>query len=189
MRLAAVMAVGLLLAGLVSFRVSQAATPAIEFVPGSVSFTADARTATMDLRVTGAHDLGAYEIELAFDPAVVIVDRVDRVVGTAEQTSPNREWVTLPDPSASDTGYTQLSPGVIVFGGYSYGANNPPGLDGDVTLARLHLRGIGDGSSALHLNRVEVPDTQAAVQSPTGSDASVSVSGILRHLFLPMIGK
>lgn len=184
--LAALAAVIVLVVVLASFHGSQAATPAVEFVPASVSLTGDAPTATVDVRVTGVHDLGAYEIELAFDSSVVTVERVDRVVGTAEQPSVGREWVSLPDPS-SDTGYLQFAPGVITFGAYSFGANNPPGLDGDVTLARLHLRAVGNGSSPLHLNRVEITDTQAASQSLTGTDATVNASGIQIRLFLPLI--
>ncbi len=185
--MAAAIAFSVVMVGLFSFRASQAAAPAIEFVPPSVTLTPDARTATVDLRVTSAHDLGAYEIELAFDPNVVSIERVDRVVGTAEEPVPNRDWVSLPDPVTSGTSYTTLAPGVITFGGYSYGTNNPPGRDGDVTLARLHVRAVGNGSSALHLNRVEVTDTQAAAQSLTGPDASVTVSDIFRRVFLPLL--
>ncbi|MFN8470666.1 MAG: hypothetical protein U0822_00475 [Anaerolineae bacterium] len=187
--LAAVSAAVLLLLSFFSLRPSRADTPAIEFAPTSVSLTGAAPTASMDIRATGVHDLGAYEIELAFDPTVVAVERVERVVGTAEQPATGREWVTLPDPSSSSTGFTQLAPGVITFGGYSFGADNPPGLDGDVTLARLHLRGVGEGTSPLHLNRAEVTDTQAAAQSLTGPDATVSVSNILRRLFLPLLAQ
>ena len=176
-------------AGLAPSRASLAAEPAAEFVPSSVSLTGAAPTATVDVRVTGVHDLGGYEIELVFDPAVVVVERVDRVVGTAEQPSAGREWLSLPDPAASDIGYLQLAPGVITFGAYSFGANNPPGLEGDVTLARLHLRAVGNGSSLLHWNRIVTTDTQGTPQSLSGSDATVSASGIERRLFLPLLAK
>lgn len=187
--LAAISAAVLLFAALASLRTSQAATPALEFVPTSVSLTADVPTATLQIRATGVHDLGAYEIEVAFDPTIVAVESVERLVGTPEQPATGREWVSLPDAASSSTGYTQLAPGVITFGGYSFGANNPPGPDGDVTLVRLRLRGVGDGSSALHPNRAEITDTQAAAQPITGPDATVSVSGILRRLFLPLLAR
>ncbi|MFN8481637.1 MAG: hypothetical protein U0768_01100 [Anaerolineae bacterium] len=187
--LAAVIAAALLLVAFASLRTSQAATTALEFVPTSVSLTADAPTVAMDIRVTGAQDLGAYEIELSFDPSVVTVERVERVVGTAEQPATGREWVTLPDPATSGSGYTQLAPGVIIFGGYSFGTNNPAGLDGDVTLVRLRLRGASNGSSAIHIDRAEITDTQAAAQPVGGEDATVNVSGVLRRLFLPLLAR
>lgn len=162
-------------------------SPALEFTPASLSL-AEAATGVVDIRLLTATDLASYEIDLAFDPVIVSVDRVERIVGTETQPSPDRSWASLPsdDPAMS---YVVRSPGHISFGGYSFGANNPQGLDGDVTLVRLHLRGAGGGTSSLVAERVLTTNSSAQPSNPTATLGSVTVEGPAFRLFLPHLSR
>jgi hypothetical protein len=166
--------------------VSPAATqpsPTLEFSPATLDL-AEAAVGVVDIRLLAATDLASYEVDLAFDPAIVSVDRVERIVGSDAQPSPDRSWASLPsnDPAMS---YVVRSPGHISFGGYSFGVNNPPGLNGDVTLVRLHLRGVGAGTSSLVAERILVTTSSAQPSNPTATPGNVTVQGPAFRLFLP----
>ena len=146
-----------------------------DFVPASVT-VAPGGAALVDLRLHDAVDLAAYEVQLAFDPAVISVDRVDRLVGTGNPPPAGRTWVGLPLASDPNTTFTTLAPGVIAFGAYSYG-DVAAALDGNVLLARLTVRAVGTGNSTLHLTRTLVSNPDAQGSQPPAVDGSVAISG------------
>jgi len=151
-----------------------AAAPGLSFSP-SPATVAPGGTALIELRLGGGQDVGGYEVDLAFDPAIVAIDAVERVAGTATQPSPNRPWHSLPLSVDPNVTYTVLGPGRITFGAYSTADGNPPGLTGDLTLARLHVRALQAGGSALHLERAVVVDTAAQASAPNLTDGQVTV--------------
>lgn len=148
--------------------------PGLSFSPNPVNL-APGGTTLIDLRLTGGQDIGGYEVDLAFDPAIVAIDAVERIVGSAGQPSPNRPWYSLPLSVDPNVTYTVLGPGRITFGAYSTADGNPPGLTGDLTLARLHVRALQAGGSALHLERALVVNTAAQASAPNLTDGQVIV--------------
>lgn len=150
------------------------ATPALFFSP-SLASVAPGGTTLIDLRLAGGQGVGGYEVDLAYDATVIAIEQVERAVGTAAQPSPNRPWLGLPLSSDPNVTYTVLGPGRISFGAYSTADGNPPGLTGDLMLARLHVRALKVGSSALHLERALVVDTAAEMSAPSLADGQVMV--------------
>ena len=156
--------------------------PGLRFAPDRLALDRGA-TGVVEVQVQGALDLASFELDLVFDPAVVVVERVERVIGTDAQPTPSRVWLSL--PTAPDPGYVQLGPGRVSFGGFSYGENNPPGASGDLTLARLTVRGVRTGQSSLTLPRVLLTDTRAQAVTATAGAGLVSVAGGGYLLYLP----
>ncbi len=148
------------------------AAATFDFVPATLTL-APGGAATVDLRLRDAQNLAGYEVDLTLNPAVLAVDSVERLVGTPAQPSPNRTWTGLPASADPNVTFVQTAPDTIAFGAYSFGAG--PGLSGDVLLARLHVRGVGAGTSALHLSRTLAADTNAQGTTPPAVDASVTV--------------
>ncbi|MCW5850683.1 MAG: carboxypeptidase regulatory-like domain-containing protein [Anaerolineae bacterium] len=151
------------------------AATGFDFVPASLT-VAPGGAAVVNLRLRDAVDLAAYEVQLAFDPAIIAVDRVDRLVGTGNPPPAGRTWFSLPLSADPNVTFTPLAPGVIAFGAYSYG-DAAAALDGDVLLARLTVHAVGTGTSALHLNTVLVSNPDAQGSQPPSTDGSVTISG------------
>ncbi len=158
-------------------------TSRLQFAPADLTLNSG-DSAVIDLRLSGAQDLASYEMDLSFDPAVVAVERVERVVGTDAQPS-NRTWLSLPATGDPDVTFLQPQPGAVSFGAYSFGAANPPGLSGDVTLAHVRLRGVQGGTTTLHVTRVLTTDSRAQPSQPAADEGRVTVNGLYR-LFLPL---
>ncbi len=167
------------------------APPALSQTPPSLRLTPDrltldpGATGVLELRAQAVQDLAAFEADLAFDPTVVAVERVERVIGTEAQPTPSRGWSSL--PTSSDAGYIQLGAGRVSFGAYSYGTDNPPGAQGDAILARLTVRAVRSGQSSLRLTRALLANTEAQATTPTTSDGLVVVTGAGYSLFLPYL--
>lgn len=174
----------LTLAALATLTLAAPSAPTLLFAPSPVTITAPGISA-VELRMSGAQDLGAYEVELAFDPAVVAVHRVERVLGTPTQPTPGRDWTSLPLSEDPDVTFDSLGPGLVTFGAYSLG--DGAGATGDVTLARVYLRGVEAGTSALRIGRALVTNTQAVTDTPTASEGQAQVTGPAHRLYLPLI--
>lgn len=158
--------------------------------PAPVSLMMDlGATVPVELRVRDVQDLSSFEIDLAYDPSVVTLERVERLVG-APGFPTVRSWVSLPATNDPAVTFTQLEPGLVTFGAYSFGVDNPPGVSGDVPLARLHLRGKALGESPLRIDRVILADSAAQVISPTLQAGVVTVTPAYERpsrLFLPLL--
>lgn len=150
-----------------------ATVASFDFVPANLPLTPGG-VGTVDLRLVMAQNLAGYEVDLAFNPSIVVVDKVDRLIGTPTSPSPGRTWVSLPASGDPNITFIQVSPGVISFGAFSFGEGAGP--NGDVLLARIHIRAVGTGTSSLHLNRTLVSDPNAIPSTPGSSDGSVTVS-------------
>lgn len=176
----------LTLAALAAVTAAAPAAPGLSFSPASATING-LPGAVVELRLSDAQDVGAYEVDLSFDPAMVAVDRVERVIGTAAQPTPGRDWSSLPLSDDPNVTYDERAPGLISFGAFSLG--DTAGASGDVTLARLHLRGAKVGTSALRIERALVTSTQAITDTPTASAGQVQVVAPVYRLYLPLLAR
>lgn len=146
-------------------------------------------TAPVELRLGDVADLSSFEIDLAYDPAVVSLERVERLVGTPSYPTA-RSWVSLPTTNDPNVTFVPIEPGLVSFGGYSFAPDNPAGPEGDVPLVRLHLRGMAVGDSPLRIERALLADTAAQVIAATMQAGRVSVVAAVERphrLFIPLI--
>lgn len=119
---------------------------------------------TVQVVVDGAVDLGAFQFELLYDPAVVTV--TDVVLGpllggtgrTAQSIGPN-----------VDSGA-----GMVSFAAFSFGSQAGPAGTG--TLAILTFAALSSGTTDLTLQGVVVTDTMAQVQSASVEGGRVVVA-------------
>ena len=138
--------------------------------PVAVTLTSVGATATVDLSLNGAQNLGGYELDLGFDPAVVAIDKVEGLA-----TTPGRTWASLPVSSDPNVTFVTLQSGLISFGAYSYG-DQTQGSNGNVPLARVTVRAVGSGVTSLHIARFLAADVNAQTTTPTLADAPVTVT-------------
>ena len=119
---------------------------------------------TLDVVIAGVRDLGAFEFDVLYDPAVVWVTDVqmgDFLGGT------DRSVVPLGPEIDNDAG-------MVAFGGFTFG--EPPGPDGSGRLATIICQGRGAGTTGVTLVDVKVVDTRAALLTPLATlDGSVTV--------------
>ena len=119
----------------------------------------------MDLVIAGVSDLGAFELNLFYDPAVVWVTDVqmgDFMGGT------DRTVVPLGPEIDNDAG-------VVAYAGFTFGEQVGP--DGNGRLATIVCQARGEGTTAVTLANVQLVDTQAAPLTPLATlDGSVTVS-------------
>jgi general secretion pathway protein D len=150
------------------------ATPLVRLDPADVR-VAVGRTFTLSLQVDAPTNLGAYQVDLLYDPDVVQVITV-----------------TL-SPLLSSTGRTAapLGPltrnaGRTTFAGYSYG--QAPGVSQAGTLAQIRLRANRPGSTTLRLDHIQLTDPQANLQPAQAMAGQVEVTAPY-SVFLPVIVK
>jgi len=121
-------------------------------------------TFTVNVMVDGAVNLGAFQFDVIYDPAVVTVTNVE--IGpflgstgrTAQSVGPNIDNVA----------------GTVTFGAFSFGSNAGP--EGTGLLAAVTFTAVGSGSSALNLQNVVVTDTMANAQSASIEGGTVTVA-------------
>ncbi|MFN8498390.1 MAG: cohesin domain-containing protein [Anaerolineae bacterium] len=142
---------------------------ALQWSPTSVALANVGASSTIDLWLNAAQNLGGYEIDLAFDPAVVAIDRVDLLATTSGRT-----WASLPASTDPNVTFVTVASGVISFGGYSYGTQTQ-GSTGNVQLARVTLHAVGLGATTLHVSRALAAGADATTTSPTAADAQITV--------------
>lgn len=164
-----------LLAGLLSggLRPAGADTITVRLEPGRlVGDVGD--TVGVAVWVDGAVDLGAFEVHLGYDPAILQATGAE--LG-AFLGSTGRALVPL-GPA--------LREGEIRFAGASYGT--AAGADGSGALAEITFRVVGAGSSALTFNRVIVTDAMAQVLPADAIDGAFSTeAGLSSSVRLPLL--
>ena len=111
----------------------------------------------VEVVVNGVENLGAFEVELRYDPEVLRVEGVE--LGDFLFSINNK--VSLLGPKVCD--------GRILFGGYCYGFD--PGVSGEGVLGRLEFRGEG----YLELVRVQLVDIEGGLVSSSGTRPKVSL--------------
>ncbi|MBM4429801.1 MAG: hypothetical protein FJ026_05550 [Chloroflexi bacterium] len=133
--------------------------PAISAVQSGTVFT-------ISVQIDKAVDLGAFEFTLAFNPAVL---QVERVVLDSFLGSTGRSAVPL-GPTINNQA------GSVAFGAFSFGTSAGP--DGNGTLALIGWRAAGPGGSALNFSGVQLTDSQGRPQVPVNTEnGSVTVNG------------
>jgi len=131
--------------------------PAVQSVGPGHSFA-------VNVMVDGAADLGAFQFEVIYDPAVVAVTQVEL------------------EPFLESTGRTAQSigpdidngAGKATFGAFSFGAAVGP--EGTGGLANVTFTVVGSGTTALNLQDVLLTDTRANAQYPSVKGGTVTVA-------------
>lgn len=131
------------------------------------------------IAVEGASNMGAFEFEFNFDPAVV-------------STTVNN---IQPGPFLASTGRTSAAlrlanspnpPGAPLFGAYSYGEE--PGPDGSGVLATVSMLATAPGTSPLTLTGLKVTDIHGDELTALATTGSVTVGGsTVRPFYLPLL--
>ncbi len=128
---------------------------------------------TITVDVANADNLGSFNFELNYDPAILQVETVS-LGGTLQ-----------------GMGFTPQGP-IIASGKVTYGAASihAGGLNGSETLATIELKTRREGSSVLDLENVEVSDMGGNLQSVTVQDGQVQVGAPEQPtIYLPIILK
>jgi hypothetical protein len=134
----------LLFAG--SWSVSEAQAVNLQFEPRSVAADTGADF-TVAVRIANVEDLGFYQFDITFDPAVVQVMEV--ALG---------DFLASTGRSASGVGpLIDNQAGTVTYGGFSFGAQ--PGPNGEGLLAEVTFTGAADGVSTLRLGNIRVMNT------------------------------
>ncbi len=131
---------------------------------------------TVALEIEDAENLGAFQFDMAFDPAVVQVEAVtlgDFLGSTGRSTAPLGPEI---DNAA----------GTVTLGGFTFGRQ--PGAGGDGVLAIVTLAAQEMGSNWLALDNVQVTATLGRAQAVTVQSGSVMV-GLTRSIYFPLIAK
>ena len=131
--------------------------------PASGAVGTDEASYTVNIEVGTVSDLGHFQFDLLFEPAVVQVSSVNLgwFLGSA-----GRSTATV-GPDINNT------TGIVTFGGYSYGSN--PGASGSGTLATVTFTPAAQGSSAFTLQNVQLIDTVSGVIPVQLNDGQVQV--------------
>jgi len=115
--------------------------------PSSKRIGVDESNATVDVRVEDITDLGGFEFQLDYDPAIVYVD--DVTLGSFLGSGGKNTAALGP---TIDNGS-----GSVTFGGFSYGSGT--GADGTGTLATITFSPQVTGTTALTLSNVQMRDS------------------------------
>lgn len=156
-----------------------------EALPASVTVRVDPSASivmvgdafTIGIIIDGALNLGSFEFELAYDPA--ILQAMDVTLGPFLGSTGRSIGVV--GPTIDNVG------GRVTFGAFSFGSQ--PGPSGTGTLAAIAFSAAGVGTSLLDLQNTQVTDTLGNPQTPvTEEDGMVSViAGMSYRVYLPSL--
>lgn len=137
-----------------------------------------ANTLALELRILDASNLGAFELDLVYDPAMVQVTgfTLGSFLGQTTSCTPmaGRCAIAL-GPRAQA--------GAIALGAYTTGTGAGP--TGDGTLGVLHLRPTGRGGvTTLQITNARLTDVGATLSIPATRDATLVLQS---RLFLPLV--
>ncbi len=135
-------------------------------VQPAVTTTSLNATVSVNVVITDAADLGAFEFTLSFAPAVVSVTDVQ--LGAFLGSSSRPAYALGP--------HIDNNAGAISFGGYTLGAS-PAGPNGAGVLATITFHALSVGSSDLIFTHSLVTDRLAAIQAVTTQPGQIIVSG------------
>jgi len=116
---------------------------------------------TVDIMVEDITNLAAYQAQLTYDPAIVHVTAVTQApfLGSTGRT------VVPVGPSISNT------VGIVTFGAFTFGT--PPGASGTGVLATITFQPQAAGTSALHLQNLQLADPNGNLIPATTQDGQV----------------
>jgi general secretion pathway protein D len=134
-------------------------------------------TFTINVVIDDALNLGSFQFDLIYDPA--IVQATDVTLGPFLGSTGRSTGVVGP--------IIDNTAGRVAFGAFSFGSQ--PGPSGTGTLATITFSTAGAGTSPLDLQNSQVTDTLGNPQSPvTEEDGMASVTtGLPHRIYLPCI--
>jgi len=119
---------------------------------------------TVNVMVDRAANLGAFQFDMIYDPAVVTVNQVEL-----------RPFLGSTGRTAQSVGTSiDNAAGIVTFGAFSFGSNAGP--EGTGSLAAITLTAAGSGTSALNLQNVLVTDVMVNTQSVSVEGGTVMVA-------------
>lgn len=118
---------------------------------------------TVTVGIQDAQDLGAFQFNLGFDPAIV---QVNGLALSPFLGSTGRNTAALGPEIDNEAG-------LVRYGAFSYGSQ--PGPGGDGTLVTITLTAQALGTTVLDLDRVRLSDTAATAQTATVQDGTATV--------------
>ena len=131
-------------------------------------------TFTVSVVIFEAVNLGAFQFEMHYDPAVV---HAEEATPGPFLGSSGRNVLPVPGLPTIDN-----DAGRLAFGAFSFGTQ--PGPDGRGALAKATIIAQRAGSSALDLQAVVITDPEGQEQPVTVTDGAAMVK---RSLYLPLI--
>jgi hypothetical protein len=128
--------------------------------------------------IENAQDLGAFEFEYDFSPAI------------ASATVDDIQLAGMLGSTGRTTGALRLAsapgrPGVPLFGAYSYGAANGP--NGSGVLATIAMTAVSPGTSQLGLSGLKVTNVTGNELLANAISGSVTVIAAPRLIYLPLL--
>ncbi len=157
---------------------SDAQPPLTVRVLGPASPVPVGRMFTVTVEIENAQDLGAFEFEYNFTPAVAsaAVDNIQLggMLGSTGRTTGALRLASAPG-----------RPGVPLFGAYSYGAASGP--NGSGVLATVTMTAVSPGASQLSLSGLKVTDVAGNEVLSSATAGGVTVVAGLRYIYLPLL--
>jgi len=150
------------LATSISLAWSESPEPTVRIEPANIQ-TSAGDTIQITIEIHDVANLGAFQFDLTYDPAIVQVDNI-----------------TLGDfPGSTGRSVNPLGPkiqaGKAVYGAFSFG--DAAGPDGSGALATVTLKALAGGQTPLGLGNVQVIDIGGARIQASTQGAAVTVSG------------
>lgn len=139
-------------------------------------------TGSVNVQISNAQNLGAFEFIIAFDPAVVNAVANGVTLGPM-LTGSSTYSANLLGPLINNT------TGTVRFAAYTLGTGNGP--NGSGILASVQFKGMQAGTSSLNFSKVRITDRAAVVDGGAAAiNGSIIVgSGSGPRLWLPALRK
>lgn len=137
---------------------------AVVVAPAEISVPAGDRF-EMDIAISGVQDLGAFELSVSYDPALIQVDRVTLgdFVGSTDRA-------VVPLGPIIDQAGGRLDVGALTTGAL-------PGAQGTGVLVTLECTAMRAGEGQVALTEIRLSDTKAQSIAATTADAKVTFTG------------
>jgi hypothetical protein len=156
---------------------SVAQQPAAVRVQGPTSPVVVGQPFVVTLLMENAANLGAFEFEYNFSPAVAAATvndiRLDAFLGSTDRNTGELRLASAPG-----------RPGVPLFGAYSYGAANGP--DGNGVLATVTMTAVAPGASPLSLSGLKMTNSLGEEVVSISTAGSVTVIAE-RKIYMPLL--
>lgn len=139
-------------------------------------------TGSVNVQISNAQNLGAFEFIIAFDPAVVNAVLNGVTLGPMLNSS-NTYTAYLLGPLVNNTS------GTIRFAAYTLGSGAGP--NGSGILASMQIKGIHAGTSSLTFTKVRITDRSAVMDNGVTATNGVVIvgSGSGPRIWLPSVSK
>lgn len=143
---------------------AQQGSAAVAVVPAAISKAAGDQF-EVNITASGVQDLGAFELSLRYDPALIQIDKVTigEFIGSTDRT-------VLPLGPSIDAAGGQLEVGALTAGAL-------PGAQGNGVLVALSCTALRAGEGQLTLAQVRLIDTKAQPIAAVPSDGEVVFTG------------